>query len=415
MSKGGDAPTPPDPAKTIAAQTQSNQQTAAYQQQLNFVNSNTPLGSLKYTKLSDGSDGTPPQWQSDVSLTDQGQQAFDQNQAVANALSRLALQGTSQVSDAIARPAGYDSLGKLPEGLDLSGLPELASGLSTRGLPALATGLDYSNLPNAPGGLDLSALGDAPKFDINSGKAASDALYAQATSRLDPQYAKADAAMETKLINSGLSKGTPAYNSAWESYNRSKNDAYGSASREATAGGANYATQLLGGQLAVRGQGVSEAQQKLADALSLRQNAASEAQQKFSATNSSRAQGFGEALQGFNAQNSARAQGVGERQQSLADALQLRQQGVTESNYLRELPLNEVTALESGGQVQLPSFGAPAPVSVGRTDVAGITQQGFQNQQTQYQQQQAQQQALLGDVFGLAGAAAGGWGFGGFK
>ena len=88
---------------------------------------------------------------------------------------------------------------------------------------------------------------------------------------------------------------------------------------------------------------------------------------------------------------------------------------------LRNQPINEVSALlGTGPGVQNPQFvNTPQNGTIQPTDVAGIYQNGYQQQLQNYQmqQQQAQQQqsAMLGGLFGLGSAAAGGWAYGGFK
>ena len=57
--KGGSAPPPPDPYATSAAQTQSNQQTAAYNAAINRGNTITPYGSSTYTTRTDPTTGAP--------------------------------------------------------------------------------------------------------------------------------------------------------------------------------------------------------------------------------------------------------------------------------------------------------------------------------------------------------------------
>lgn len=52
-------PSVPDPYTTAAAQTQSNDQTAQYQQTLNQTNQVTPYGSINYAQTGTGADGAP--------------------------------------------------------------------------------------------------------------------------------------------------------------------------------------------------------------------------------------------------------------------------------------------------------------------------------------------------------------------
>jgi hypothetical protein len=62
---------------------------------------------------------------------------------------------------------------------------------------------------------------------------------------------------------------------------------------------------------------------------------------------------------------------------------------------LRAQPLNEILALSGQSQVAAPQFASTPSTGVAGTDVAGITQAGYQNQNQQY----GQQQSLLGGLF----------------
>jgi len=55
---------------------------------------------------------------------------------------------------------------------------------------------------------------------------------------------------------------------------------------------------------------------------------------------------------------------------------------------LRQAPLNEILALSGQGQVQGPQFANTGQTGVAGTDVAGIANQGYQNQMNQYNNQQ---------------------------
>jgi hypothetical protein len=92
-----------------------------------------------------------------------------------------------------------------------------------------------------------------------------------------------------------------------------------------------------------------------------------------------------------------------------------RAQAASELMAERNQPINEITALMSGGQVNQPSFGQTPQSSVANTDVAGITQQGYENSLIPWKQDVASKNAMMGGLFSLGGAALGGWGSGGFK
>lgn len=92
-----------------------------------------------------------------------------------------------------------------------------------------------------------------------------------------------------------------------------------------------------------------------------------------------------------------------------------RAQAASELTAERNQPINEITALMSGGQVTQPSFAQTPQTSVANTDVAGITQNGYNNALIPWQADNANKQAMMGGLFSLGGAALGGWGRSGFK
>jgi hypothetical protein len=81
----------------------------------------------------------------------------------------------------------------------------------------------------------------------------------------------------------------------------------------------------------------------------------------------------------------------------------------------RNQPINEMTALLSGGQVSQPSFGQTPTAQVASPDVAGMTYQNYQGALQNAQNQQSQQNAMMGGIFGLGSALGGGWARSGFK
>lgn len=95
----------------------------------------------------------------------------------------------------------------------------------------------------------------------------------------------------------------------------------------------------------------------------------------------------------------------------LASRGQAEQEALTNRNQ----PLNEISALLSNSQVQLPSFVGTPQTTVGGVDYAGIVNNNYQGQMQAYQAQQQKQGALYGAIGSLAGTALGGWGMGGFK
>jgi hypothetical protein len=90
---------------------------------------------------------------------------------------------------------------------------------------------------------------------------------------------------------------------------------------------------------------------------------------------------------------------------------QANQEMLTERNQ----PINEITALMSGGQVSQPNFGNTPQSQVAGTDLAGLTMDAYRyGPLAQYQAEQQNRGAMMSGLFGLGGAALGGWARGGF-
>lgn len=81
----------------------------------------------------------------------------------------------------------------------------------------------------------------------------------------------------------------------------------------------------------------------------------------------------------------------------------------------RNQPINEISALLSGSQVSMPNFAQTPTPGVAPTDVIGAQQQALNQQNVAYQGQLATNNSINSGLFGLGGAALGGWGMSGFK
>ncbi len=83
-------------------------------------------------------------------------------------------------------------------------------------------------------------------------RAASDAVYQQYQSRLDPQWNQREDALRSQLINQGLDPSSAASSRASGDFNRARNDAYGGAMRDAAVTGMGQ--QALNFQQDVQGR-----------------------------------------------------------------------------------------------------------------------------------------------------------------
>ena len=327
----------PDPYQTASAQTQSNQQTANYNAALNRVNQVTPYGSSIYTQNGTDSTGAPNYTQT-ISLAPEAKSQLDNQLKQNDQLSNLGFNLADQAK------------GALGNGLDTSKLPALSG--SPTGYGNVKSSLDYSNLPKLYGGDDFEA----------ARKATSDALYQQATSRLDPQWNNTQNQQDAKLANMGVMFGTGAYGKAQTQLDQAKNDAYNQATWSSIAAGNDEQQRLFSDSLAQRQQGASEAN----------------AQGQFA--NTAQAQAYAQALQNSQFGNQARAQGL------------------QEQTSLRDLPLNELNALRSSTQIQNPQF-SPVPQSTAAgTDISGDIYKSAQ-------MNQANSNNFMNGLFGLGSSA----------
>ena len=78
-----------------------------------------------------------------------------------------------------------------------------------------------------------------------------------------------------------------------------------------------------------------------------------------------------------------------------------RNQMLSESLQLRNQPINEITALLSGSQIQAPNFSVNSPAPIPTTDYAGIVNQGYANQLGAYGQQMGAWNNIMGGLGGL--------------
>lgn len=201
MGKGAKTVAAPDPVATSAAQTASNKDTAYYNALLNNVNQTTPYGSLTYQN---NGNATNPNFSSTVKLSPEQQKLYD-----------LQTQGQTQLGQ-----LGNDQISRIQQ--------------------SVSTPYSFSGLPNQ--------ISDQDYNDYQT--KAEDAL----NSRLDPEFAKDEEALRTRLINQGITQGSQAYNNEMNTFNQGKNDAR----EQSVLNGQQYATSMLNNSLASRNQAINE-------------------------------------------------------------------------------------------------------------------------------------------------------------
>jgi hypothetical protein len=172
--------------------------------------------------------------------------------------------------------------------------------------------------------------------------------------RLAPQMQQQQESLDVKLANQGIVPGTEAYNRAQTQLSQQQND--------------------LRNQAQISG---------------------------LSAGNTL----FQQGLQGAQFGNQAQQQMQQNRLQNAQLANQANQQGYTQALTNYNLPLNTLSALRSGSQVQNPSFvNVPQQATTSGADILGASQMGFNAQMGDFNAQSAERNNMMQGLMGLGGA-----------
>jgi hypothetical protein len=237
---------------------------------------------------------------------------------------------------------------------------------------------DSSQLPSLSTGLDTS--GYTP-FDTDFAGAANDAsdqAYAGLTQYMDEDFGRANNALESKLINQGLTPGTEAFNNEMSLQQRGQNDARMQAAVQAGNIGRSYSGDLLTRALQTRQLQGAEGTQDAAIRLASRGALSGEQFGTMDRGLSGRGQDLSYLL-GLRGQDVGRdtaLAGVAAGAAANANAANTSRYGIDTSRdlTLRGLGLqqdqsdfNQLLALinSSRSGVNVPNFGAPAPLDVG--------------------------------------------------
>jgi hypothetical protein len=160
-----DAPDPPDPKETAAAQAAMNKETAITQYGLAATNQVTPYGNLTYEQTGTWEDGTP-RYQATQTLSPEMQQLFNKYSGIASNLGDIGTTLSNNVKDNYGQPFQLDN------------------------------------------------------------EATESRLFELGSKRLDPRFAEGEDQLRTRLHNQGLMPGTPAWEAEMRSFGEGKNDAY---------------------------------------------------------------------------------------------------------------------------------------------------------------------------------------------
>lgn len=363
MGGKGRAPAAPDYLGAAQQQAAASRELTNVQNFANRPTINTPFGSQSWQTGATVDPATGQQvtsWTQNTTLAPELQDALNQQLGLQSDRSALAGGFMQRVGQEYAQPFDWQNL---PQMAQLSGPSRLGTQVSDY-TPGLATGLGA----NAP------AL---PQFDSSYRDTVANSLM----ERMQPVHERQQNQLETQLANQGFTVGS-------EGYTRALADLQ---------------------------------QRQAAERFNALDNAGSEAQRLFSMGMGSRQQamselGFGNQalgqasaldMQRLGAQNQALSQQQGLNQQFAAFQNQSRQQAIAEQMQRRGMSLNEMNALLSGQQVNMPQM--PSFVSAQRSEtpnILGATQMGYDAALGAYNAQQAGASNTLGGLFQLGASAA---------
>ena len=241
----------------------------------------------------------------------------------------------------------------------------------------------------------------AGQFDVNAFRPFADAVYSEQTRQLDPQFQAQEASFRQRMVNQGIQEGTPAFDTAYANFERSRNDAYGSARNQALA-------QALGAQNQFFGQNLQNSQMGLQASMANASNGLqaaglNQADRQFganlgmqgqmaNASNALQAMGLGQADRQFGANLGLQGQQMG-LQAALANAgfnLQGQQMGQQDRQFGSQMGLQYDQMYNAFNQ-QNAQFGANMGLQY---DQMGQQDRQFGSQQN-YQQSQADMQMLM--------------------
>lgn len=447
------------------AQGAENRDTAFFNTNINRVDQVGPQGSVTWS-LKPGADPNNPQAGDYIQTTTyspEQQALYDKTTGISNSFLDTAQQGLGRVQDGLGN--AFDT-SQLPQMQTLNApqltAPQALPNMSVQG-PQPGAQVSWNGLPNAsvsagpatqksfdPAQMQMALqTAGLPAMPTGGDEASRRRVEEAMLARVNPDIARQEEALRTKLLQSGLAVGSDAWNREMSRLDQTRNDAR----MQAVLAGGQEESRQVGLQQGLRGQSFNELlvggqfsnsaqaqdfQQKMALAGLNNQGLAQDFQTGLAAAgfnNNAALQqlqgntavaGFNNATQQQDFQSALAAAGFGnnatmqqnQQQQGYEQLLaaltqsqagfnnQARQQSIQEQAYLRSLPMNEINALRTGSQVTGPQFGSYyTGGSAGAAPIfdAGMAQAKWD--QNLYDQQMGSWNNLVGAGAKLGGTA----------
>ena len=375
MGKKSSPPPVPDYAGAAVAQGAANVDAARATAKLGNPNIYGPLGSQ--TISYEGDIPTIRQ-----SLTPDAQATLGAQQGVERSLAELGQQGVAQAKTILGTPFNPN----LP-GIDTS----IAESVSPVNQATYNAGNAQRSVtgPNLQQGIDTSGIAAMP---VNAGMTGQQAIM----SRLQPQLTQNENATRQRLANQGLVTGGEAYENEMRTMGQNRNDL----ELQAAAQGINLDAMMNQqgfGQAQAQGQFGNEAQQSQFNA----------ALQNAGMGNTALQQDYQNQLAAQTAQNAAAAQNFNQQLGMAQFGNTAQQQSLDQQLALRNQPLNQITGLMSGSQIQMPQFQGYQGANIAAAPIYQGVQDTFQGQMDQYALKQQSKNAGMGGMMSTLGSLGG--------
>jgi hypothetical protein len=375
MGKKATPPPVPDYKSAAEAQAIANSDAARATAKLGNPNFYGPLGNQTITYEGD----IPTIRQT---LTPDAQATLGAQQGVERSLAELGQQGVAQAKTILGTPFNPN----LP-GIDTS----IAESVSPVNQATYNAGNAQRSVtgPNLQQGIDTSGIAAMP---VNAGMTGQQAIM----SRLQPQLTQNENATRQRLANQGLVTGGEAYENEMRTMGQNRNDL----ELQAAAQGIN-----LDAMMNQQGFGQAQAQGQFGNEAQL--NQFQSALQNAGMGNTALQQDYQNQIAGQTAQNAAIAQNYNQQLGLAQFGNTAQQQSLDQQLALRNQPLNQITGLMSGSQIQMPQFQGYQGANIAAAPIYQATQDAFQGQMDQYGIRQQAKNNLTSGLMSLGGSLGG--------
>ena len=387
-------------------------QNSGYDEYGNYVGNGTTAMPTReqYTTSS----GDPDQATITQTLTPEAQKALENNQKVAAGVSEVGLSALDAVKKGMSTPFSYTG-SDIKTSLDpTTGKIQYGPAGNKYGLSSsvdaekygLSKGFDASGYKSKTE-LDLSGLAKMP---VNAGMTAQNAIMY----RLAPQIQKEKENLEQQLANQGVTRGSEAWNMAMRDQDQRQNDLLNSA-----------ALSGIDADEKARLQGFNEAKdvgsyynnsvgQNFDRGLAANKESNSAIDQNFTRAynaqnqrNASIGENFDRDVTSTNTNNVAQNQEFNQGLSGAEFGNTASNEAYTRAKDIYNTPLNNLTALESGSAVSMPTFPGYSGVSAAPSPIFDATKAKAASDLSLYGTKVAQNNATTSGLFSLAGSAFG--------